>query len=125
MASPNSNCHTDNPDIQDKNSAVEDSAALLLILGNTTSGGKFRPSDWCDRLHGTLHTLKDDECYEDIKDMVHLVHYQNNKCIVVANELKNINVLVYNFFVNFAKNNKLTIVQLSEEEWLEHQQSPY
>ncbi len=91
--------------------------AFIIILGSTTSGTTFRPSDWSDRLHGTLQSLKDDDCYEDIKDMVRLVNYDNYKCIMVETELKNINSLVYNFFINFAKNNKLNLLELSEEEW--------
>ena len=34
---------------------------MIIIMGQTTDGGKFRPSDWCERLHGALRSLGEEE----------------------------------------------------------------
>lgn len=106
----------DSPAAADSADAAADAApAFILIHGQTLSGGKFRPSDWCDRLHGTLRVLGDDA--EEVAEYVHLVHYEEKKCVRIDTRLQEVHPKVFRFFVNFALNNHLVQQPLSQQDW--------
>lgn len=87
----------------------------IIIRGETLSGSKFRPSDWCERLHGALRALGDDA--DEIADLVHLANYREQKCVIIEKELEERRQEVYNFFLRFAHDNKLSIEHLSKQDW--------
>lgn len=93
----------------------EKQPAYVIIRGETTDGKKFRPSDWCDRLHNTLQILGDEA--EECAELVQLANMENQKCLVIQKELENINYRLYSFFLRFATDNKLTTQEFSEEDW--------
>lgn len=89
---------------------------FILIKGETTGGKKFRPSDWCDRLHSTLRAL-DPEEYEECVQYVHLVSSDGGRGILIDRTLQEINPMLFKFFMNFVKNNDLSATSLTKEKW--------
>lgn len=84
----------------------------ILIEGITESGEKFRPSDWAERMSGKLGTFEK-----------HRIHYSpllqpkmkdGNKCVVLDPTLQETNPELYQSILNFAKNNKLKICDIDE-----------
>lgn len=86
-----------------------------IIKGQITEGGKFRPSDWCDRLHSTLRALGDDA--EMFSEYVHLISYDNQRCLMLDTELEEINFSLYSFFIRFAADNHLVTHTITREDW--------
>lgn len=89
----------------------EDNWQGLVILGKTLAGGRFRPSDWCDRLHGVMRALGDDEAAE-LAGMVHLINYEGDKAVLVDRRLKEANGQLFSFFSRFAADNQLQTVRV-------------
>ena len=115
MSSPSTAQAADAPSADSSADAEPNPVGFVLIHGETVSGGKFRPSDWCDRLHGTLRVLGDDA--EETANYVHLVNYQGKKCVMIDNRLEDMHPKVFRFFLNFAANNKLVQQPISQQEW--------
>lgn len=99
-----------NTDSADK--AADD---LLIIFGETCEGKKFRPSDWCDRLYGTLRVLGDEA--EEVAEYVHLVTYGGQRCIMIDGQLKDVHSGVYSFYTRFASDNNLRTNAISRQNW--------
>ena len=79
----------------------------IIIEGVTKSGEPFRPSDWAERMSGTLSTF-----YK------HRIHYSpllqpslknGHKCVIVDPNLKQSNPELYESIIKFAKTNNLRI----------------
>lgn len=90
----------------------EDNWQGLVILGKTSAGGRFRPSDWCERLHGVLRALDDDEAAE-LADMVHLINYEGDKAVLIDRRLQEANEQLFGFFSRFANDNNLQTVRIA------------
>ena len=93
----------------------EDNALMLIIFGETQTGKKFRPSDWCERLYGVLRVLGDEA--KEVTEYVHLVNHDGQKCILIDSRLECFHPKVYSFFTRFAKDNNLAVQTLSWQEW--------
>ncbi len=90
-----------------------DDAKEFLILGVTTDGRTFRPTDWAERLAGVMsqfrpggaqrgsHLGYSPWCVPSVRGDV--------KCVVVHHDLRDSEVLAWDFCVNFAKDNKLQV----------------
>lgn len=91
--------------------------SVLLISGLTVQGKKFRPSDWCERLYGTIEALKNEDFYDEAKNLIQLIHHEGQKCILIHNQLRDLNLMVYNFYQNFANQNNLATFQMSKDDW--------
>ena len=89
---------------------------FVLINGQTTDGKKFRPSDWCDRLHSTLRAL-DPEEYEVCVEYVHLVNGENGRGILIDRALQDVNPMLFKFFMNFVQSNSLAAASFTKEKW--------
>lgn len=87
----------------------------MLIKGETKDGKRFRPSDWCDRLHSTLRALDADE-YEECAPFVQLVNSGGSKGILINPKLAEANPMLYKFFMNFINDNELVIGSVSRDE---------
>jgi hypothetical protein len=81
---------------------------ILVIHSTRVDGGKLRPSDWIERISSTLASFGED----------HRLHYASSvqpcmidgeKCLVVARGLSESNPGAYEFIMDFANSNKLTI----------------
>jgi len=87
---------------------VVDNDEKWVIRGVTEQGKKLRPSDWIERISSTLASFGPDQ----------RLHYSNavapciidgEKCLVVARNLNNVNPDAYDYVMNFAKSNQLSI----------------
>lgn len=93
----------------------EADCGYLVIYGEVQNGGKFRPSDWGERLYSTLRALGEEADY--YANYVHLVNFNNKKCIAVAKELEEISPVLYNFYRRFAQENRLSTTEVSLQDW--------
>ena len=79
----------------------------IIIEGVTESGETFRPSDWAERMSGTLSTFHK-----------HRIHYSpmlqpsmkdGHKCVIIDPHLKQFNPELYESLIRFARANNLRI----------------
>lgn len=81
---------------------------MIVIEGITEDGRTFRPSDWIERISGSLSTF-------GIDRRIRYSHYvqpqmiDGRKCLVLDPGLKQVNPSAFSFLVDFAKGNKLKI----------------
>ena len=88
-------------------------AKQFVILGLTRDGKPFRPTDWAERLAGVMsqfrpggaqrgsHLGYSPWCVPSLREGV--------KCVVVQRDLRDSEVLAWDFCVNFAKDNNLQV----------------
>ncbi len=85
-----------------------DTQGMIVIEGVTEDGRTFRPSDWIERISGSLSTFGMDR-------RIRYSHYlqpqiiDGGKCLVIDPELKKVNPSAFSFLMDFAKGNKLKI----------------
>lgn len=86
----------------------------IIILGVTESGEKFRPSNWAERMSGKLCTFKN-----------HRIHYSpmlrpliqgGYHCILLDEQLRELNPSLYNSVMDFAMKHKLQICDFEEKD---------
>jgi hypothetical protein len=89
------------------------SAKEIYILGLTKGGKAFRPSDWAERLAGVMSPFRPGGAQPGS----HLGYspwcvptsYGDVKCVIVNRELRDFNVMAWDFCVNFARDNELQV----------------
>ncbi len=91
----------------------------LFIQGVTKDGKQFRPSDWAERLAGVMsqfrpggavpgsHLSYSEWCLPTSMK----TEYGEVKCVVVHTDLREDNVMAWDFVMNFAKDNELQVVE--------------
>jgi hypothetical protein len=91
----------------------------LFIQGITKDGKQFRPSDWAERLAGVMSQFRPGGAIPGS----HLSYspwclptsmkteYGEVKCVVVHTDLREDNVMAWDFVMNFAKDNELQVVE--------------
>ncbi len=77
----------------------------LIIKGVTESGGKFRPSDWAQRLATAAGTTSGGRIRYHPK--VAVVMREGINCVIVDSSLEEEDPTLYTFLTGFAKNNQL------------------
>ena len=82
----------------------------IIIKGVTESGGKFRPSDWAERLCGSVATY-DRKRRIIFHPNVRLATMDSVKCVVVDSVLEKEDAPLFTFLMNFAAENKLEIAE--------------
>jgi hypothetical protein len=87
----------------------------FFILGVTSSGKQFRPSDWAERLCGVMSCFRPEgsggpNAHLKFSPFVHPTVLNGVKAVVVSNALEKAEPLAYHFVVNFAKDNDLQVV---------------
>ena len=105
-----------NRQMQQKQSGQPEDGGLVLIKGETDDGKKFRPSDWCDRLHSTLQALDPDE-YLECVEYVHLVNSNVGRGILVDSMLGEVNPMLFKFLMGFVSSNHLATDDFTKERW--------
>lgn len=100
---------TDLPQTKD-----EELSGEFFVLGMTSKGRQFRPSDWAERLCGVI------ACYAPraagpnahlkYSQYVHPTLVNGVKAVVVNRALQKLEPLAYHFVVSFAKDNDLQVV---------------
>jgi Protein of unknown function (DUF3579) len=89
------------------------SAKVVYILGLTKSGKAFRPSDWAERLAGVMSPFRPGGAQPGS----HLGYspwcvptsFGDVKCVIVNRELRDYDVMAWDFCVNFARDNDLQV----------------
>jgi hypothetical protein len=94
---------------------VSPSAKQVFIQGITHDGRTFRPSDWAERLAGVMcsfrpggpqpgsHLNYSPWCVPTVINGI--------KCVVVSSDLREAEVMAWDFVMNFAKDNGLQVAE--------------
>ncbi len=92
-------------------------AEEFFILGVTSDGRQFRPSDWADRLCGVMSCFKPEgsggrDAHLQFSPYVQPTMLDGIKAVAVdAAALKRIEPLAFHFIVSFARDNGLQVVE--------------
>lgn len=83
-------------------------AENFVIIGVTSAGRKFRPSDWAERLCGIMSAFGSE------RRMTYSPYVQpgdrhGDKCVYVDGRIHDIEPMAYTFLVNFARDNDLKV----------------
>ncbi len=87
----------------------------VIILGVTQSGQTFRPSDWAERLAGVMSSIRPGGAIPGD----HLSYspwcvpntLNGQKCVVVNTDIREANVMAWDFLMGFAKDNNLQLIK--------------
>jgi uncharacterized protein DUF3579 len=90
----------------------------FIIVGVTTGGKTFRPSDWADRLCGVMSAFGADNRMTYSPYVRPGCSLKGDKTVLVDARIHDIEPLAYNFLVNFAKDNDLQVDYLAPGESL-------
>lgn len=87
----------------------------FFILGLTSNGKQFRPSDWAERLCGVLSCFRPEgsggrHAHLQYSPYVRPIIFNGVKSVVVNASLRDIEPLAYHFVVDFAKDNDLQVI---------------
>jgi hypothetical protein len=85
----------------------------IIIEGVTESGETFRPSDWAERMSGSLCTFQNRRI--TYSPLLQPMVKDGNKCILLDPELKSTNPSLYESIMEFAQNNHLRISGMEEK----------
>jgi len=99
------------PAEMDAPNAIADGTARFVILGQTSTGKTFRPSDWAERLAGVLAAFRPGKA----GSQHHLTYspyvlpssQRGIKCVIVDPKLRSLEPMAYSFMLAFAKDNDL------------------
>lgn len=91
-------------------------ASEFFILGLTTDGKQFRPSDWAERLCGVMSCFRPPgtggrNAHLQYSPLVRPTMTNGVKAVVVNESLKEIEPMAYHFVRQFATDNKLQMVE--------------
>lgn len=89
-------------------------AKKIIIEGVTDTGETFRPSDWAERMSGSLSTFRKRRI--QYSPMLQPSMHGGNKCILLDPKLKASNPALYESILDFAKNNHLKICREDDNE---------
>jgi hypothetical protein len=85
----------------------------FLIVGMTIDGRQFRPSDWSERLTGVMSQFRpggpQPGSHLGYSPWCHPVVRNGVKCVVVHRDLREHDVMAWDFCVNFARDNQLQV----------------
>ncbi len=87
----------------------------MLIVGLTSDGKPFRPSDWSERLAGAMSAFRPAGSASGIAAFIGYSPYcvprtvDGHKCVLVNEALRGIEVLAWDFVMNFARDNQLEV----------------
>jgi hypothetical protein len=77
----------------------------IVIEGITKDGKKFRPSDWAERICGSLSSYRNHRFYYSRE--LRPSHKNGNKCVVMDLHLKESHPELYKQIIDFVKSNHL------------------
>jgi hypothetical protein len=88
----------------------------FFILGVTSDGRQFRPSDWAERLCGVMSCFRPEgsggrHAHLQFSPYVRPTVLNGVKAVVVDRALQKVEPLAYHFVRDFAKDNDLQIVE--------------
>ena len=82
--------------------------AEIVIVGVTTAGQSFRPSDWAERLCGCMSLFGDDQRMT-YSPYVKPIVAADVKCVVVDRRLEQVDAEAFGFLMSFARDNELQL----------------
>jgi hypothetical protein len=99
---------------------VSSNARELLIQGITRDGRTFRPSDWAERLAGVMSSFRPGGAQPGS----HLSYspwcvprtIDGVKAVVVHRDLRDYDIMAWDFVLNFARDNDLQVKELAPDE---------
>jgi len=91
----------------------KDKHEKIVIEGITKSGEKFRPSDWAERMSGSMSHLRGHRVQYDSR-LMPMTNADGNKCMLLDPALQESNPTLYDSILEFAKENKLRICNQNE-----------
>ncbi|MDL2355983.1 MAG: DUF3579 domain-containing protein [Pseudomonadota bacterium] len=88
----------------------------FFILGISSDGRQFRPSDWAERLCGAMSCFRPEgsggrNSHLQFSPYVRPTMLDGVRAVVVDAALQQIEPLAYHFVVDFAKDNDLQVLQ--------------
>ena len=91
-------------------------AEEFFILGVTSDGKQFRPSDWAERLCGIMSQFRPEgsgglNAHLSYSPYVRPTMLNGVKAVVVNSDLLQLEALAYHFVRSFAKDNDLQVVE--------------
>lgn len=100
----------------DKNK--EELPTEFFILGVTSNGRQFRPSDWADRLCGVMSCFNPDggggrNARIAYSPYVRPTLIDGVRAVVVDARLRELEPMAFHFVLNFAKDNDLKVIDSS------------
>lgn len=87
----------------------------FVIIGVTSNGKKFRPSDWADRLCGVMSAFGSDHRMMYSPYVRPGCTLKGDKTVVVNARLYDIEPLAYKFLINFANDNDLQMESIEDD----------
>jgi hypothetical protein len=89
----------------------------FFIQGQTLEGRTFRPSDWAERLAGAMACFRPAGSAGGIGAYIGYSPYcvpttvNGVKCVIVNEALREIEIMAWDFVMNFARDNRLQVVE--------------
>ena len=83
-----------------------------VIFGMTHAGGKFRPSDWNERLAGLTSAFGADHKLA-YSPLVRPMGVQDVQALVVGGTLQQVEPRLWQFLLNFARDNDLVVTRVA------------
>ncbi|MBK7848337.1 MAG: DUF3579 domain-containing protein [Zoogloea sp.] len=87
----------------------------FVIVGRTSDGRTFCPSDWADRLCGIMSAFGADHRMTYSPYVRPACSLRGDKTVLVDARIHDIEPLAYNFLRNFAKDNDLQVELLPDD----------
>lgn len=86
----------------------------IFILGVTTSGQTFRPSDWAERLAGVMSCFRPEgegglQSHLSYSPYCLPTMIGDIKCVVVSEAIKSVEPMAWDFALSFARDNDLQV----------------
>ncbi len=85
----------------------------VFILGVTRAGKAFRPSDWAERLAGVMSQFRpggpQPGSHLGYSPWCVPTAFGDVKCVIVNRDLRDYDVMAWDFCMNFAKDNDLQV----------------
>ncbi len=96
-----------------------DDGVRIIIEGITEDNRPFRPSDWIERISGSLSTFGNDRRIR-YSQFVQPLMIDGKKCLAVDRRLMDVNPGAFKFLMDFAKGNKLRMHEQATSSSDEH-----
>lgn len=93
---------------------TEPKGKKIVIEGVTAQGKAFRPSDWAERMSGTMASFKNSRIHYSPL-LQPSVNHEGYKCVLLDPKLKESSPQVYQAILDFAKANDLKICGENDE----------
>jgi hypothetical protein len=88
--------------------------SCIIIEGVTEDGRTFRPSDWVERLSGTLSTFGPDQRLQYSRHLQPRI-VDGRRQVMINCELREENPEAFRFLLDFARANRLRVILPTED----------